>query len=76
MDDEFVEKRRQELDVLMKSIAAHTILKNDTQLKAFLTLPDFDQYKSNPSAFEKVMELYEYLPSIRKLSLNAIPGVI
>ena len=72
LDPSFIDKRREELETFLREISKHEVLKYDTQLKAFLTIADFDSYRSNPSAYERVLGMYEYLPSVRDISLNSI----
>ena len=57
-------------------IATHSILKFDINLKQFLTMDDFENYKTNPSAYEKVMGLYEYMPSVKNLSVNGVKSAL
>ena len=72
----FVEKRREELESFLRVIATHLRLKFDPQLRAFLTLPDFDKYRVNPSAFQKVMGYVEYLPSVKNLTLASLTEAV
>lgn len=51
LDQNFIEKRKDELENFLKVITGHQILKYDPQLKAFLTIGELDEYRSNPSAF-------------------------
>jgi len=45
-----VEKRREELESFLKVVASHSTLKFDPHLRAFLTLPDFDKYREDPTS--------------------------
>jgi hypothetical protein len=76
LDSGFVEKRREELESFLRVIATHLRLKFDPQLRAFLTLPDFDKYRVNPSAFQKVMGYVEYLPSVKNLTLASLTEAV
>ncbi len=76
LGDDFIDKRRYELETFLKVIATHQTLKFDPQLKMFLTSEDLENYKSNPSAYEKVMSMYDYLPNVRDLNVNAVKNVI
>jgi hypothetical protein len=42
LDNNFIEKRREELETFLRVIATHTILKFDSQLRAFLTIAEFE----------------------------------
>lgn len=72
LDNQFIEKRKEELDNFLKVISTHQILKFDQQLCAFLTLDDFDKYRVNPSAFQKVLEYADYIPNVKNLSISSI----
>ena len=42
----------------------------------FLTLPDFDNFKSNPSAYEKLMGVKDYMFSFKNLSVNGVKSAV
>jgi PX domain len=76
LDASFVEKRKEELESFLRVIATHPRLKYDHQLRAFLTLSDFDNYRVNPSTMEKVMGYVEYLPSVKNISLTSLTDAV
>jgi len=76
LDSTFVEKRREELESFLRVIATHARLKFDPQLRAFLTLTDFVNYRVNPTTMEKVMGYVEYLPSVKNLSLASLSDAV
>jgi hypothetical protein len=41
----------------------------DPQIKAFLTIDEFERYRCNPSAFEKLKSLAEYIPSTSDINI-------
>ena len=69
-----MEKRREELESFLKVVASHSTLKFDPHLRAFLTLPDFDKYRLDPTStpLQKVLGYYDALPSVKQLSLTSI----
>ena len=42
----------------------------------FLTSPDLDKMRTNPSAMEKVMGYVEYLPNVKNLSFSSIQDAV
>ena len=72
LDNAFIEKRREELESFLRVIATHTRLKFDPQLRAFLTLSDFEKHRVNPTTMEKVMGYVEYLPNVKNFSLSSL----
>jgi len=76
LEGDFLEKRRVELENFLHCIVIHPILKFDRHLCSFLTLQDFDKYRSNPSAFEKVKEYYEQIPSVRNFSFSSLQDAL
>ncbi len=76
LDNTFVEKRKEELESFLRVIATHPRLKFDPQLRAFLTLSDFDKYRVNPTTFEKVLGYVEYLPSVKNISLASLTDAV
>jgi len=58
-------------------IASHPRLKFDSQLRAFLTLQDFDSYRVNPSKIERVMTYVEQIPSsVKNMSIASIKEAV
>ena len=74
LDPTFIDKRREELESFLKVIATHKDLKYDRQLLAFLTLDDFDSYRTNPTAFEKVCGIVDYLP--KSLTISGLQDAV
>jgi hypothetical protein len=60
----------------LRVIATHYNLKFDKNLFMFLTLPDFDNFKSNPSAYEKLMGVKDYMFSFKNLSVNGVRSAV
>jgi len=76
LKEEFIDKRRAELETFLRVIATHTILKFDKNLENFLKIEDFEHFKSNPTAYEKVLSLYDYIPSVKNLSVNGVKSAL
>lgn len=76
MDPNFVEKRKEELETFLKGITTHDRLKFDKQLFAFLTIRDFEQYRTNPSAFDRITGIYQKVPSFSDINLTSIKEAI
>jgi hypothetical protein len=76
LDSNFIEKRREELESFLRVIAIHSVLKYDGQLRAFLTFDEFDKYRVNPTAFQKVLGYYDYLPSVKNMTISSITDAV
>lgn len=76
LDSTFVEKRKEELESFLRVIATHPRLKFDPQLRAFLTRPDFDKYRVNPTPMERVLGYVEYFPNVKNISLASITDAV
>lgn len=78
LDNNFIEKRREELENFLKVIAGHQVTKNDLQLQVFLSFSEaeFEKYVQNPSSIDKMIGMYKSLPSIQNLSMASISNTI
>ena len=73
-----MEKRREELENFLKVISQHSVLRNDSFLHAFLAFQDeeFQNYVTNPSKFEKVIEIVKAIPNLQNLTLGSIQDAV
>ncbi len=76
LDNQFIDKRREDLENFLRVIGKHQRLKFDPQLKEFLINTDFDKYRTNPTAYERVMACVEYLPSVKNLTFQSISDAV
>eukprot|EP00347_Sterkiella_histriomuscorum_P012397 403368732 len=76
LDNNFIEKRKEELESYLRVITTHNILKFDQQIFAFLTIEEFEQYRQNPTAFEKVISYANYLPSVKNISISGLQDAV
>lgn len=72
LDNSFIEKRKEELENFLRVIANHHILKFDFLLNQFLTSDEFDKIKVNPTAYDKILGYYEYIPNVKNLTISSI----
>lgn len=68
-----VKERKEELGNFLQIITKHENLMHDDELRIFLTLEEsLESYIQNPSAFEKLKKVADYMPSISNLSLEGV----